>query len=71
MYMKKIKINLSERDLQDLLNGEVFEWKMGGRELYIYNEDRHELLCEVDGCMELQGEDGERCTEHKIKRILA
>lgn len=62
---KKIKVNLSEEDLQDLLNGEVFEWNMGGRQLYIYNEDRHDLLCTEEGCMELQGEDGEVCDKCK------
>lgn len=66
--MQKIKINLSEQDLQELLNGEVFEWTMGGRELYIYNEDQHELLCERSGCLERQIEDGTYCKEHSSSK---
>ena len=62
--MTTIKVNLSECDLQELLNGEVFEWTMGGHKLYIYNEDKHELLCEEDGCLKIQLEDGGACREH-------
>lgn len=60
----KIKVNFSESDLQCLMDGEAFEWEMGGVNLYLYNEDKHPLLCEVDGCFELQVEDGTYCQNH-------
>lgn len=61
----KIKIPFSESDIQDLADGGVFEWSMGGRDMYIYNEDTHALLCADDLCMNLQDEDGEYCSLHK------
>lgn len=60
----KIKIPFSQEDIEDLQAGEVLEWNMGGHDLYIYNQDRHELLCEEEDCFELQGDDGEYCEKH-------
>lgn len=61
--IKTIKVGISENDLQDLINGEHFVWKISGQEVYIYNEDR-DLLCTEDDCFDLQGEDGEFCKKH-------
>jgi len=60
--MKKIKVGFSENDLQELLEGASFEWVIGGRLVYLYNQDK-EPLCENDDCFNEPGEDGEVCDE--------
>jgi len=36
---KKIKINFSEEDLQDLMNGKTFNWTFNGVDVYLYKGD--------------------------------
>lgn len=39
---KKIKVNLTEEELQDLLNGRTFNWNFDGVEIYLYKGDDDE-----------------------------
>ncbi len=36
---KRIEIPFSERDLQDLINGETFDWVFNDVEIHLFNED--------------------------------
>ncbi len=39
---KKIKVNLTENDLQDLMNGKTFNWNFDGVDIYLYKGDDYE-----------------------------
>lgn len=39
MKNKKIKIPFTEEDLQDLLNGETFNWTFDGVDVKLYKEE--------------------------------
>ncbi len=34
---KKIRIGFSEEDLQDLINGNTFDWNFDGVDVHLYN----------------------------------
>lgn len=42
MSNKKIKIHFSEEDLQELLNGETFDWTFDGVDCHLYMGDEEE-----------------------------
>lgn len=63
-----LKIGLSEEDIQDLQNGESFNWNFDGVDVFLYNESTHALICSALDCMELQGEDGEYCPKHDTSK---
>jgi len=39
---KKIKVNLTEQDLEDLQRGKTFNWTFNGVDVYLYKGDDDE-----------------------------
>ena len=44
----KLKIPLSEEDLQDLQNGKTFNWCFEGVDVHLYNSEEDDLIDEED-----------------------
>lgn len=58
---KSIRIPFSESDLQDLQNGESFDWNFDGVNVYLFATDYNCVTCdeEIEKGAEHEGEDGE------------
>lgn len=45
MEKRKISIEFTQNDLQDLLDGETFDWEVDGIEVHLYRDDFDYTVC--------------------------
>lgn len=67
MEKPKIRIDLTDEDLHDLINGETFDWTYTtdtgiSIDVHLFNAD---LTCAFEGCDNESAEDSEFCDEHQ------